>query len=100
MEQILSAARGGKHIKPSPTDDAAGAAGTSITPHPPISLAKLESMADWREAIQGRIECQRVRLNLGLHDNDAQLSTEIDEFASECRRLCAQIRDARQRRAA
>jgi len=52
-----------------------------------IPLAKLESMADWKESIQGRIENQRVRLNLGLPDNDPCLAEEVGQFARECRLL-------------
>lgn len=58
---------------------------------PKISLAALEGMADWKDALQGRIECARVRLNLGLPDNDAQLAAEVAEFTAECRRLCREI---------
>ena len=70
-----------------------------------ISLGTLEAMADWKEALQGRIECARVRLNLGLPDNDAQLAAEVAEFTAECRRLCRGIgadaeTPARRRRAA
>jgi hypothetical protein len=45
----------------------------------------LEGMADWKESIQGRIENQMVRLNLGLPDNDPHLSEEVQQFAEECR---------------
>jgi hypothetical protein len=55
---------------------------------PKVSLATLAAMADWKEGIQGRIQCARVRLNLGLQPNDAQLAAEVAEFAAECRRLC------------
>jgi hypothetical protein len=58
---------------------------------PRIRLAVLEAMADWKEALQGRIECARVRLNLGLPDNDAQLPAEVAEFTAECRHLCRGI---------
>ena len=54
---------------------------------PVISLAQLEGMADWKESVQGRIENQMVRLNLGLPDNDPHLAEEVREFAEECRRL-------------
>jgi hypothetical protein len=67
---------------------------------PKISLAALEAMADWKEALQGRIECARVRLKLGLPDNDAQLAAEVAEFTAECRRLCEQIRGTGKRRLA
>jgi hypothetical protein len=50
-----------------------------------IPLAQLEAMADWKESIQGRIENQMVRLNLGLPDNDPHLSEEVQQFAEECR---------------
>ena len=60
---------------------------------PNISLAVLQPMADWKEALQWRIECARVRLNLGLPDNDAQLAAEVVEFTAECRRLCREIGD-------
>jgi hypothetical protein len=65
-----------------------------------ISLGRLEGMADWKEALQGRIECARVRLNLGLPDNDAQLVAEVADFAAECQRLCEQIRRTGERRLA
>jgi hypothetical protein len=67
---------------------------------PKLSLATLEAVADWKEAIQGRIGCARVRLNLGLPDNDVQLAAEVAEFAAECRRLCEQIRGTGERRLA
>ena len=54
---------------------------------PVIPLAQLEGMADWKESIQGRIENQTVRLNLGLPHNDPHLSEEVQQFAEECRRL-------------
>lgn len=60
---------------------------------PNISLAVLQPMADWKEALQWQIECARVRLNLGLPDNDAQLAAEVVEFTAECRRLCREIGD-------
>lgn len=64
---------------------------TAERARPRISLAALEGLADWKEAIQGRIKCARVRLNLGLPDNDAQLAAEVAEFIAECRRLCLEM---------
>lgn len=63
-------------------------------------LDQLEAMATWKEAIHGRIEAARVRLNLGLPDNDSQLADEVAEFKAECRRICGRLREAGQRRAA
>ena len=60
---------------------------TQLIGKPVIPLAQLEGMADWKESIQGRIENQMVRLNLGLPDNDPHLSEEVQQFAEECRRL-------------
>jgi hypothetical protein len=57
---------------------------TQLVGKPVIPLARLEAMADWKESIQGRIENQMVRLNLGLPDNDPHLTEEVPE---ECRRL-------------
>jgi len=57
-----------------------------------IPLAQLEGMADWKESIQGRIENQRVRLNLGLSDNDPQLAEEVRQFAGECRHMIGEGR--------
>jgi hypothetical protein len=54
---------------------------------PIIRLAQLEAMANWKESIEGRIENQRVRLNLGLPDNDPHLAEEVRQFAAECRLL-------------
>lgn len=54
---------------------------------PRISLGALSAMADWKESIQGRIECARTRLNLGLPDNDANLRSEVEQFKQECMRL-------------
>ncbi len=67
---------------------------------PNISPAVLKVMADWKQALQGRIECARVRLNLGLPDNDAQLAAEVAEFTAECGRLCAHLRVTGRRRVA
>jgi hypothetical protein len=58
---------------------------TQLIGKPAIPLAQLEAMADWKESIQGRIENQRVRLNLGLPDNDPHLVEEVRQFAAECR---------------
>ena len=58
---------------------------TQLIGKPVIPLAQLEGMADWKESIQGRIENQMVRLNLGLPDNDPHLSEEVRQFAEECR---------------
>ena len=60
---------------------------TQITGKPVMPLAQLEGMADWKESIQGRIENQMVRLNLGLPDSDPHLAEEVRQFAEECRRL-------------
>jgi hypothetical protein len=57
-----------------------------------IPLAQLEAMADWKESIQGRIENQRVRLNLGLPDNDPHLAEEVRQFAGECRHMIGEGR--------
>jgi hypothetical protein len=65
---------------------------------PKISTAVLGAMADWKEALQWRIECARVRLNLGLPDNDAQLAAEVAEFSAECRRLRREIGDCAAKR--
>jgi hypothetical protein len=60
---------------------------TQLVGKPVIPLARLEAMADWKQSIQGRIENQIVRLNLGLPDNDPHLADEVRQFAEECRRL-------------
>ena len=49
-------------------------------------------MADWKESIQGRIENQRVRLNLGLPDNDPHLTEEVRQFTAECRLIIGEAR--------
>ena len=49
------------------------------------TIGRHEAMADWKESIQGRIENQSVRLNLGLPNNDPHLSEEVQQFAEECR---------------
>jgi len=49
-------------------------------------------MADWKESIQGRIENQRIRLNLGLPDNDPLLAEEVRQFAEECRLIIGEAR--------
>jgi hypothetical protein len=63
-----------------------------ITGRPVITLAQLEGMADWKESIQGRIENQMVRLNLGLSDNDPHLTEEVRQFAEECRLIIGEAR--------
>jgi hypothetical protein len=63
-----------------------------ITGRPVITLAQLEGMADWKESIQGRIENQMVRLNLGLSDNDPHLAEEVRQFAAECRLMVGEAR--------
>jgi hypothetical protein len=65
---------------------------TQLIGKPVVSLIRLEAMADWKESIQGRIENQRVRLNLGLPDNDPHLAGEVRQFAAECRLM---VREAR-----
>jgi hypothetical protein len=60
---------------------------TRITEKPLVPLAQLEAMADWKESIQGRIENQMVRLNLGLPDSDPHLPEEVRQFSAEVRRL-------------
>ena len=65
---------------------------TKLIGRPVIQHAQLEAMADWKESIQGRIENQRVRLNLGLPDNDPHLAEEVRQFAAECRLIIGEAR--------
>ena len=65
---------------------------TQLSGNPVVPLAQLEAMADWKESIQGRIQNQRVRLNLGLPDNDPHLAEEVRQFAAECRLIVGEAR--------
>jgi hypothetical protein len=65
---------------------------TQLVGKPVIPLARLEAIADWKESIQGRIENQRVRLNLGLPDNDPHLAEEVRQFAAECSLMTEETR--------
>jgi len=65
---------------------------TQLVGKPVIPLARLEAIADWKESIEGRIENQRVRLNLGLPDNDPHLAEEVRQFAAECRLMVGEAR--------
>jgi hypothetical protein len=65
---------------------------TQLVGKPVIPLARLEAIADWKESIQGRIENQRVRLNLGLPDNDPHLAEEVRQFAAECSLMAEEAR--------
>jgi hypothetical protein len=79
------------------TKHAAALSGEIIAPK--ISLAQLEAIADWKEAVQARIQSAWFRLNHGLPDNDPCLADEVAQFADEARRLCALLRESRRRAA-
>ena len=65
---------------------------TKLIGRPVVQHAQLEAMADWKESIQGRIENQSVRLNLGLPDSDPHLAEEVRQFAEECRLIIGEAR--------